>query len=72
MLRECFFCHKPLSIQQRTTVFCSLRCQTLARQMEQDSPRRLGVPGQRAPLGKGALRPPAGLGRTPRRPSANQ
>jgi hypothetical protein len=73
MTRECFFCHKPLSIEQRDTVFCSLRCQTLASQMEQGGPRPLGTSGRNAPLGKGPLRPPPGrAGKALRRPSANQ
>ncbi len=73
MIRECFFCHKPLSIEQRMTVFCSLRCQTLASQLEQGGPRRPEVPGHGAPPGKGVLRPlPGPAGKTPRRPTANQ
>lgn len=71
MTRECFFCHRPLSIEQRTTVFCSLRCQTLASQLEAGGPR--GAPRRHAPRGKGALRPPPeAAGKPFRRPSANR
>ena len=73
MARECYFCHKPLSIEQRTTVFCSLRCQTLASQLEGGGPPQHGAPGRDATLGKGPLRPPPGLaGKALRRPAANR
>lgn len=29
MYRTCFFCHRPLTVRQRASVFCSLRCQAL-------------------------------------------
>ena len=33
MERRCFFCHKPLPVELRATVFCSERCQDLERQL---------------------------------------
>ncbi len=29
MIRTCFVCGKPLPIEKRATVYCSLRCQEL-------------------------------------------
>jgi len=34
MVRTCFFCRKPLPIEQRGTVFCSVRCQELEAQLQ--------------------------------------
>lgn len=33
MVRQCFVCKKPLPVEKRATVYCSLRCQELDRQL---------------------------------------
>jgi hypothetical protein len=38
MVRTCFFCHKPLPLEQRGTVFCSVRCQELEAQLQAATP----------------------------------
>lgn len=65
MMRTCFFCHKPLPIEQRGTVFCSVRCQELEAQLQASSSGRTlpsrPAPDDAAPFG--SLRP------DPKRPS---
>ena len=40
MKRECYFCGKKLKIEQRASMFCSLRCQELYRTLRQRPPEK--------------------------------
>ncbi len=41
MNRTCFLCRKPLPVEQRATVFCSVRCQERYERLERDGQPRL-------------------------------
>ena len=51
MGRLCFWCHKPLPIEQRATVFCSRRCQELEAQMR--ARRQAADTGAATPASRG-------------------
>ncbi|MBI3993262.1 MAG: DUF2116 family Zn-ribbon domain-containing protein [Candidatus Lambdaproteobacteria bacterium] len=38
MNRHCFLCNKPLPVEQRTTVFCSARCEERYRLLQAAAP----------------------------------
>ncbi|MCZ6843054.1 MAG: DUF2116 family Zn-ribbon domain-containing protein [SAR324 cluster bacterium] len=40
MSRHCFFCRKPLGIEKRAEMFCSLRCRELYGKLRREAPRR--------------------------------